>query len=89
MYFPAKEQFLCGDYKLIVTVVTEAEGWGKCNSRTYTTDYGTVFTLVDDESGTDDGSIDLDDTESSSSDNAGSETHVISDKPSTFTDDEP
>lgn len=59
LYFPAKEQFLCGDYKLIVTVVTEDEGWGKCNSRTYTTDYGTVFTLVDDESGTDEGIIEL------------------------------
>lgn len=49
-YFPACEQFACGDYKLVVVVVMYESGWGKCDLHTYTIDYGYVVTLVDDES---------------------------------------
>lgn len=49
-FFPAQEQFACGDYKLVVVVVMYESGWGKCDLHTYTIDYGYVVTLVDDES---------------------------------------
>ena len=40
---------MCGDYKLIVVVVVYESGWGRCDLHTYTIDYGTVVTLVDDD----------------------------------------
>lgn len=49
-YFPAYNQFLCGDYKLVVVLVAYESGWGRCDLHTYTIDYGTVVTLVDDDS---------------------------------------
>ena len=49
-YFPAQDQLMCGDYKLVVVLVVFEAGWGKCDLHTYTIDYGTVFTLVDDDS---------------------------------------
>ena len=52
-YFPACDQFMCGDYKLVVVMVVYESGWGRCDLHTYTIDYGTVVTLVDDESGVD------------------------------------
>jgi hypothetical protein len=52
---------LCGDYKLIVVVVKYESGWGRCDLHSYTIDYGTVVTLVDDPSGmTGDITIDVD-----------------------------
>lgn len=60
-YFPARDQFLCGDYKLIVVVVKYESGWGRCDLHSYTIDYGKVVTLVDDPSGmTGDITIDVD-----------------------------
>lgn len=50
-FFPARDQFMCGDYKLIVVVVKYESGWGRCDLHSYTIDYGTVVTLVDDPSG--------------------------------------
>jgi hypothetical protein len=44
---------MCGDYKLVVVMVVYESGWGRCDLHTYTIDYGTVVTLVDDESGVD------------------------------------
>lgn len=49
-YFPAQDQLLCGDYKLVVVLIVYEAGWGRCNLHTYTIDYGTVVTLVDDDS---------------------------------------
>ena len=49
-YFPAQDQLICGDYKLVVVLVVYEAGWGRCDLHTYTIDYGTVFTLVDDDS---------------------------------------
>ena len=48
VYFPAKDQHMCGDYKLIVCVVVFEPGWGRCDLHTYTIDYGEVIQLVDD-----------------------------------------
>lgn len=45
-YFPAFRQHSLGVYKLIVTMITDEEGWGKHDLRTYTFDYGDVFELV-------------------------------------------
>lgn len=50
-YFPAQDQTMCGTYKLVVVLVVYEPGWGKSNLHTYTIDYGTVFNLVDDETG--------------------------------------
>ena len=58
-YFPACDQFMCGDYKLVVVIVAYEAGWGRCDLHTYTIDYGTVVTLVDDDSAVD-GSITID-----------------------------
>lgn len=58
-YFPARDQFMCGDYKLVVVVVVYESGWGRCDLHTYTIDYGTVVTLVDDDSAAQ-GSITID-----------------------------
>lgn len=52
-YFPACEQLICGPYKLVVVLVVYDSGWGRNNLHTYTIDYGTLFNLVDDESGLD------------------------------------
>lgn len=63
-FFPARDQFLCGDYKLVVVVVKYESGWGRCDLHTYTIDYGTVVTLVDDPTGvTGNITIDLDNNE--------------------------
>jgi hypothetical protein len=51
VYFPASDQLMCGDYKLVVSTVVYESGWGRCDLHTYTVDYGNVFSLVDDESG--------------------------------------
>lgn len=60
-FFPARDQFMCGDYKLVVVVVKYESGWGRCDLHTYTIDYGTVVTIVDDNSGvTGNITIDLD-----------------------------
>lgn len=60
-YFPACDQYMCGDYKLVVVMVVYESGWGRCDLHTYTIDYGTAVTLVDDESGIDgDVTIDVD-----------------------------
>lgn len=58
-YFPAQDQFMCGDYKLVVVMVVYETGWGRCDLHTYTVDYGTVVTLVDDDSAVD-GAITID-----------------------------
>ena len=50
---------MCGDYKLVVVVVKYESGWGRCDLHTYTIDYGTVVTLVDDACGVT-GSITID-----------------------------
>lgn len=50
VYFPAKDQFMCGNYKLVVCVVVFEPGWGRCDLHTYTIDYGEVLQLVDDSS---------------------------------------
>ena len=51
VYFPAQDQFMCGDYKLVVVLVVYEAGWGRNNLHTYTIDKGVVFSLVDDETG--------------------------------------
>ena len=53
VYFPAADQFACGEYKLVIVLVLYETGWGRCDLHTYTIDYGKVLTLVDDESGVD------------------------------------
>lgn len=58
-YFPAADQFMCGNYKLVVVLVVYEAGWGRCDLHTYTIDYGTVVTLVDDDSAID-GAITID-----------------------------
>lgn len=50
-YFPACDQYLCGAYKLVIVLTVYEPGWGCRNLHTYTFDYGTIFTLVDDGSG--------------------------------------
>lgn len=61
VYFPAADQFACGEYKLVIVLVLYETGWGRCDLHTYTIDYGKVLTLVDDESGVDgDVTIDVD-----------------------------
>lgn len=53
-----------GVYKLVIVAVVYEAGWGRCNLHTYTIDKGEVFTLVDDESGSN-GNITVDvDTDS-------------------------
>lgn len=49
--FPAKDQYRCGVYKLVVVLTLFEHGWGKHNLRTYTIDKGDVFELVDDYTG--------------------------------------
>lgn len=46
-YFPAQDQLMCGDYKLVVVLVVYEAGWGHSDLHTYTIDYGTVVTLTD------------------------------------------
>lgn len=61
VYFPAREQFACGVYKLVVVVVVYEHGWGRHDLHTYTIDYGDVVTLVDDNTGVEgDITIDVD-----------------------------
>ena len=49
--FPAVQQGLCGTYKLVIVLTVFEQGWGRHNLRTYTIDKGSVFELVDDNSG--------------------------------------
>ena len=46
-YFPAFDQRFCGVYKLVVVTSVFEPGWGRTNVRTFTTDYGNAFELVD------------------------------------------
>ena len=46
--FPARDQIMCGVYKLVVVITVYERGWGRHNLRTYTIDKGEVFELVDD-----------------------------------------
>ena len=50
-YFPACEQMIAGPYKMVVILVMYESGWGRNNLHTYTIDYGTLFNLVDDNTG--------------------------------------
>lgn len=50
VFFPARHQQLCGDYKLVLTVEVYEAGWGNRNIHTFTNDYGIIFSLVDDDS---------------------------------------
>lgn len=60
-YFPAKEQRLIGEYKVVFVVVMYEDGWDKNNLRTYTIDKGVVFALTSDNDDiTADTTIDLD-----------------------------
>lgn len=59
VYFPAKEQFAQGEYKLVIVVVDYEDGWAKRNLRTYTMDYGVVFRLTDEQNALD-GDVELD-----------------------------
>lgn len=60
VYFPACEQFMCGDYKLVVSLVVYECGWGHSDLHTYTIDYGKIVTLVDDDSTSLTGDITID-----------------------------
>lgn len=53
VYFPACDQYMCGDYKLVIVMTVFESGWGHCDLHTYTMDYGTVVTIVDDDSAID------------------------------------
>lgn len=57
--FPAKDQIMCGAYKLVLVITTFEQGWGCRNLHTETIDYGMVFTIVDTEDGQS-GNIDID-----------------------------
>lgn len=50
-YFPAHEQIIAGEYKMVVVLTLYETGWGTENLHTHTIDYGTLFNLVTDESG--------------------------------------
>lgn len=50
-YFPAHEQIIAGEYKMVVVLTLYETGWGTQNLHTYTIDYGTLFNLVTDETG--------------------------------------
>lgn len=50
-YFPAHEQIIAGEYKMVVVLTLYETGWGTQNLHTYTIDYGTLFNLVVDETG--------------------------------------
>ena len=50
-FFPAVQQKMCGEYKLVVVLTVFEQGWGRHNLRTYTIDKGDVFELVDDSTG--------------------------------------
>lgn len=69
-FFPAVQQKLCGEYKLVVVLTVFEQGWGRHNLRTYTIDKGCVFELVHDETG-DSGNIVID------VDNTGNREHII------------
>ena len=47
-YFKAKDQIMCGDYKLVVSVTVYEPGWGCDNLHTFTIDKGVIFTLSPD-----------------------------------------
>lgn len=51
VYFPARDQFMCGIYKLVIALVVYEPGWGRCDLHTYTIDYGDVIQLVCDNTG--------------------------------------
>lgn len=51
-YFPAYDQIMCGPYKMVVVLVMYESGWARNDLHTYTIDYGVLFNIVDDETGT-------------------------------------
>jgi hypothetical protein len=61
-FFPAVQQGLCGEYKLVVVLTVFEQGWGRHNLRTYTVDKGPVFELVDEGGESGDIYLDVDDT---------------------------
>lgn len=61
-FFPAVQQGMCGEYKLVVVLTVFEQGWGRHNLRTYTIDKGLVFELVDEGGESGDIYLDVDDT---------------------------
>ena len=61
-FFPAVQQGMCGEYKLVVVLTVFEQGWGRHNLRTYTIDKGVVFELVDEGGESGDIYLDVDDT---------------------------
>lgn len=60
-YFPAADQKLLGEYKVVIVLTLYQAGWGTDNLRTYTIDKGVVFALTSDNQDIDtDTVIDLD-----------------------------
>lgn len=60
-YFPAADQKLLGEYKVVIVLTLYQTGWGADNLRTYTIDKGVVFALTSDNQDIDtDTVIDLD-----------------------------
>ena len=47
-YFPAADQKLLGEYKVVIVLTLYQAGWGTDNLRTYTIDKGVVFALTSD-----------------------------------------
>ena len=42
---------MCGPYKMVVVLVMYEQGWARNDLHTYTIDYGVLFNIVDDETG--------------------------------------
>lgn len=60
-YFPAVDQKLLGEYRVVIVLTLYQTGWGADNLRTYTIDKGIVFALTSDNQDVDtDTVIDLD-----------------------------
>lgn len=51
LWFPARDQRYCGQYRLTIVLVMYEPGWEKNDLHTYTIDYDYIFNLVDDETG--------------------------------------
>ena len=60
-YFPAVDQKLLSEYRVVIVLTLYQAGWGTDNLRTYTIDKGIVFALTSDDRDIDtDTIIDLD-----------------------------
>lgn len=60
-YFPAVDQKLLGEYRVVIVLTLYQTGWGADNLRTYTIDKGIIFALTSDNQDVDtDTVIDLD-----------------------------